>query len=101
MAKAAKSISADKLAALTRDAVKAVPGAKGTFVGKGPIMGFILQSNLSPAGQLDLATQITDSITQAAGGQGVSGLKPKPVVVTRPGQITVGFIAPELGIKIR
>jgi hypothetical protein len=101
MAKTAKSISADKLATLTREAVRSVADAKGKFIGKGPIMGFVLQSGLSPAKQLDLASQITDSVTLTARQQGVGGLRPKPVVVTRPGQIIVGFIAPELQVKIR
>jgi hypothetical protein len=34
-------------------------------------------------------------------GAGVAGLRPSPVVVIRPGRITGGFIAPELGITIR
>jgi len=101
MAKAAKSISADKLAALTRQAVRSVADAKGRFVGKGPIMGFVLQSDVSPTDQLGVASQITDAVTAQARQQGLAGLKPKPVVVVRPGQILAGFIAQELSVKIR
>ena len=101
MAKAAKSISADKLAALTRTAVRSVADAKGKFIGKGPIMGFVLQSGLAASDQLKVASQITDAVTVAARQQGVAGLKAKPVVVTRPGLTIAGFVAAELSVKIR
>jgi len=98
----AKSISAAGLATLTRKAVKAATeGAPGTFVGKGPTMGFVLQNETPIPEQLALATRITEGV--AANAKTVSSLRvqPKPVVVVRPGKIILGFIAPELGIQIR
>lgn len=101
MAKA-RSISAAKLSSLTKAAVRAATrDVSGRFIGRGPTMGFVLQGSLSPSAQLNLASQITDSITANARSAGISGLRPQPVVVTRPGKIILGFIAPELGITIR
>jgi hypothetical protein len=98
----AKSISAAELAKLTRAAVKAATeSAPGTFVGKGPTMGFVLRDQTPIPEQLALATRITEGV--AANAKTVSSLRlqPKPVVVVRPGKIILGFIAPELGIQIR
>jgi hypothetical protein len=101
MAKA-KSISASSLSKLTQAAVKrATQDVPGKFLGKGPTMGYVLQGELAPDKQLELAAAITSGLAEGAKSAGVGGLRPSPVVVVRPGRITVGFIAPELGIKIR
>jgi hypothetical protein len=101
MAKRAQSISANKLAAVTREAVKAVSAVRGRVVGRGPILGFVPPPRLDARQQLALASKVTDSVTVAARAQGVSGLRPKPVVVIRPGTIIAGFIAAELPLSVR
>ena len=101
MAKA-RSISAASLSKLTQAAVKAATqDVPGRFLGKGPTMGYILRGELATSRQLELATKITSGVAQGAKSAGIAGLRPSPVVVIRPGKITVGFIAPELGITIR
>src|SRR5439155_17831160 len=101
MAKA-KSISAASLSKLTLAAVKAATrDVSGTFVGKGPTMGYILRSELNAARQLELAKQITNGVAANARAAGISGVRPQPVVVIRPGKIIAGFIAPELAVTIR
>ena len=101
MAKAT-SISAAKLADFTRLAVKAAAqNVPGKLVLKGPTLGYILAGELGAAKALDLATAITSGVAVNARQAGVSGLKPKPVVIARPGNITLGFIAQELGINVR
>ena len=64
-------------------------------------MGYVLAQELAASKALSLATTIATGIATNARAAGVAGLKPKPVVITRPGTITVGFIAEELGISIR
>jgi hypothetical protein len=65
-------------------------------------MGYILRQALAPAKALGLATEIASAVSTNARAAGLSGIKPKPVVVGRPGGIiTVGFIAQELGITVR
>jgi hypothetical protein len=101
MAKA-KSISAASLSKLTLAAVKAATrDVSGKFTGKGATMGYILQQELSAPQQLDLAKQITNGVAANARAAGISGVRPQPVVVIRPGKIIAGFIAPELGVAIR
>lgn len=101
MAKA-KSISAASLSKLTLAAVRAATrDVSGKFIGKGATMGYILQKELSAPQQLDLATQITNGVAANARAAGISGVRPQPVVVIRPGKIIAGFIAPELGVTIR
>ena len=101
MAKAS-SISAANLAKFTQAAVKAAtPDVPGKLVSKGPTMGYILAKALAADEALRLATAITAGVAANARLAGVSGIKPKPVVVQRPGNITVGFIAQELGITVR
>jgi hypothetical protein len=100
MAKAT-SISAASLGKFTQAAVKdATLKLSGKLTIKGPTMGFILQQDLGNARALTLATTIADGVASNARAAGVVGLKPKPVVIRRPGSITVGFIAPEIpGIR--
>lgn len=101
MAKA-RSISADALATLTRAAVKDVTkDVQGKFLGKGPIMGFVLQKQVSAKEGLAVATNITDALAANVKTAGVPGVRPQPVVVIRPGKIIAGFIAPELNVTIR
>jgi len=101
MAKAT-SISAANLAKFTQAAVKAATqDLSGRLVSKGPTMGYILARELAAGKAINLATTITNGVTANARAAGLSGIKPKPVVITRPGNITVGFIAQELGITIR
>ena len=101
MAKA-RSISAASLSKLTQAAVRAATrDVAGKFIGKGPTMGYILQDDLRLPEQLELATEITNGLAANARAAGISGLRPQPVVVIRPGRIIAGFIAPELGITIR
>jgi hypothetical protein len=101
MAKAT-SISAANLAKFTQAAVKAAKqDVPGKLISKGPTMGYVLAQELAGARALDLATAITNGVASNARAAGISGIKPKPVVVQRPGTITVGFIAQELGITIR
>ena len=101
MAKA-RSISAASLSKLTQAAVRAATrDVAGKFVGRGPTMGYILKDDLRLAEQLELATEITNGLAANARAAGISGLRPQPVVVIRPGKIIAGFIAPELGITIR
>lgn len=101
MAKA-RSISAANLTELTRAAVKAATtNVPGKFVGKGPTMGYMLQQKGRSSGQLELARQITEGVAANAREEGISGLKPKPVVVVRPGRVIAGFIESELGVTIR
>ena len=101
MAKA-RSISAANLSKLTQAAVRgATKDVAGKFVGKGPTMGYILKDDLRLSQQLELATEITNGLALNARAAGISGLRPQPVVVIRPGKIIAGFIAPELGITIR
>ena len=101
MAKA-KSISAASLRDLTQAAVKAATqDVKGRFLGRPPVCGYILQQDLRGNQQLELATQIANGVAVNARAAGISGLRPSPVVVIRPGQIICGYIAPELGITIR
>lgn len=101
MAKA-RSISAASLSKLTQAAVRAATrDVAGKFIGKGPTMGYILQDDLRLPEQLELATEITNGLAANARAAGISGLRPQPVVVIRPGKIIAGFIAPELGITIR
>jgi len=64
-------------------------------------MGYVLAQSLTASKALNLATTITASVASNARAAGVAGIKPKPVVITRPGTITVGFIAEELGVSIR
>jgi hypothetical protein len=98
----AKSISAANLSKFTQAAVKAATaGVPGKFIGTGPTMGFILQQDLGAAQQLELATGIANGVAANAKAAGMVGLRPKPVVVIRPGKIIAGFIAPELGLTIR
>lgn len=101
MAKTAKSISASKLAGLTREAVRSVSEVKGKFVGRGPILGFVAPDNLEPKQQLALASQITDAITLIAKDQALPALRPKPIVVHRPGTIIAGYLASELAVRVR
>jgi hypothetical protein len=101
MAKAT-SISAANLAKFTQSAVKAATAEiPGRLVTKGPTMGYTTAEALSPARALKLATTIAAGISETARAAGVSGIKPKPVVITRPGGTTLGFIAQELGLTIR
>ena len=101
MAKAT-SISADKLANFTKAAVRAAdPAVPGRAILRGPIMGFILAQELPAARAMSLATDIASGVTTNARAAGITGIRPKPVVITRPGVITVGFIAQELGVTIR
>jgi hypothetical protein len=101
MAKAT-SISAENLASFTKQAVRAAaPSVPGRTILRGPIMGFILAQELAPARALSLATDIASGVATTARSAGIAGLRPKPVVVRRPGNITVGFIAQELGVTIR
>ena len=97
----AKSITA-QLTSITRAAVKvAAKDLKGTFVGKGPTMGFILDQALAPSAQLDLATRIASAVEVSGKEAGLGALRPKPVVVFRPGRIIAGFLSPELTINVR
>jgi hypothetical protein len=64
-------------------------------------MGYVLAQSLTAGKALNLATTIATGVASSARAAGVAGIKPKPVVITRPGTITVGFIAEELGISIR
>jgi hypothetical protein len=100
MAKRAQSISANKLAEVTREAVKAV-NAQGRFIGRGPILGFVPPPRLDARQKLALAGRVTNAVAQTARAQGVSGLRAKPVVVIRPGTIIAGFIAAELPLSVR
>jgi hypothetical protein len=101
MAKAT-SISAANLAKFTQAAVKAAtPDVPGRLILKGPTMGYILAKELSAGKALTLATAITEGVSANARQAGLSGIKPKPTVITRPGNITIGFIAQELGIPVR
>ena len=101
MAKAT-SISAANLAKFTQAAVRAATqDLPGKLISKGPTMGYILAQELAAAKAIDLATTITNGVAANARAAGLSGIKPKPVVVRRPGNVTVGFIAQELGITIR
>ena len=102
MAKAT-SISAANLAKFTQAAVRAAAqDVPGKLISKGPTMGYILAQELAAAEAMDLATAITNGVAaKLLAAAGLSGIKPKPVVVSRPGNITVGFIAQELGITIR
>jgi hypothetical protein len=72
----------------------------GKFSGKGPTLGYILQQELKGTQQLELATSIASGLTVTAKAGGVSGLIAKPVVVIRPGTITVGYLAQELNIPV-
>jgi len=102
MAKTAQTISADKLAALTREAVGAADLARaGRIVGRGPILGFVPPRNFDARQQLAAATRVTNAVATTARAQGVSGLKPKPAVVIKPGVIIAGFIAAELSVRVR
>jgi hypothetical protein len=102
MATKAKSITAAELSKLTQVAVKsATKGVPGKFVGRGPTMGYILQQELSIAKQLDIASQITKTLTVDAKAAGITGLGLTPVVVARPGKIIAGFIAAELKVAVR
>jgi len=101
MAKAT-SISAANLAKFTQAAVKAATAdVPGRLIARGPTMGYILAKELTAAKALDLATAITTGVGANARAAGLAGIKPKPVVLTRPGNITIGFIAQELGIPVR
>jgi len=101
MAKAT-SISAANLGKFVQAAVRAATSdVPGRLVSRGPTMGFVLAQQLGASRALNLATTITNGVTANARAAGVTGIKPKPVVVTRPGNITVGFIAQELGVSIR
>jgi hypothetical protein len=100
----AKSITADKLNQLTKQAVRTVTtvdGVAGKFSGKGVTMGFVLSEALAPADQLTLASEITTRLNSDAAGAGAPGLGAKPLVVVREGRVTVGFLAPELRLKVR
>jgi hypothetical protein len=98
----ATSISATKLAKFVQAAVKAAtPDVSGRLVSKGPTMGYVLAQDLTAGKALNLATTIATGVASNARAAGVAGIKPKPVVVSRPGNITVGFIAQELGVSIR
>ena len=99
----ATSISAANLAKFTQAAVKAARrDVPGRLVSKGPTIGYILAQSLAPAKALVLATEIASAVSTNARAAGISGIKPKPVVVGRPGGIiTVGYIAEELGITVR
>lgn len=101
MAKAT-SISAANLSRFIQSAVKAAtPDVPGRLVSKGPTMGYVLAQELTASKALNLATTIATGVASNARAAGVAGIKPKPVVITRPGTITVGFIAEELGVSIR
>ena len=101
MAKAT-SISAANLSRFIQSAVKAAtPDVPGRLVSKGPTMGYVLAKALTANKALSLATTIATGVASNARAAGVAGIKPKPVVITRPGTITVGFIAEELGVSIR
>lgn len=98
----ATSISAAKLGKFVQAAVKAATSdVPGRLVSKGPTMGYVLAQEIAAAKALNLATAIATGVSTNARAAGVAGIKPKPVVVTRPGNITVGFIAQELGVSIR
>ena len=98
----AKNITAAELSKLTQAAVKAATeGLEGKFVGKGPTIGYQLRQELAPSKQLDLATQITRRVAENAKAAGISGIRPKPLVVQRPGQIIAGYWPSELGINVR
>ena len=101
MAKAT-SISAANLSKFIQSAVKAsTQEVPGRLVSRGPTMGYVLAQQLTASKALTLATTIATGVASNARAAGVVGIKPKPVVITRPGTITVGFIAEELGISIR
>jgi hypothetical protein len=101
MAKAT-SISAANLAKFTQAAVRAATkDVPGKVVSRGPIMGYILAQELVAGNPIELATEIAKGVAANARAAGLSAVKPKPVVVQRPGNITVGFIAQEIGIAIR
>ena len=97
----AKSISAANLTKLTQAAVKAATPDAGKFIGKGTWIGIRLIKDLGTTKNLELATQITQGVAANAKAGGISGIKPKPVVVSRPGIIIAGYIAGELGVEIR
>jgi hypothetical protein len=102
MATKAKSITAAELTKLTRAAVKAsTGGVVGSFVGKGPTMGYLLRQDLAASKQLELAEQISKNVAVTAKASGVAGIRPKPVVVIRPGKIIAGYWPAELNITIR
>lgn len=101
MAKAT-SISASNLAKFIQAAVKAAgPEVPGRLISRGPVMGYILAEELTAEESLHLATTITNSVASNAREAGIAGVRREPVVVGRPGNITVGFIAQELGVRIR
>jgi hypothetical protein len=98
----AKSITAADLTKLTRAAVKAsTKGVAGTFIGTGQTMGYILREDLAAGKQLEIAVQIATGVADSAKAAGISGIRPKPLVVLRPGKIIAGFWPAELDIPIR
>ncbi len=102
MATKAKSITAAELTKLTQAAVKAsIKGVEGKFIGKGQTIGYILRQELAASKELDLAAQISERVAENAKAAGISGIRPKPVVVLRPGQIIAGYWPSELNIKVR
>jgi hypothetical protein len=103
MAGKAKSISASDLSKITKAAVKvAAAGVPGKFTnGGGPTTGYILKKALPPEAQLALASSIAKQVTANAKAEGIPGLQPKPVVITRPGGTTIGYLAHELNITVK
>lgn len=98
---APKSISAAELKKFTTAAVKAATAnVPGKIVFGPSTIGFILREDLGAARNLELATQISDALQSNARAAGVK-LKLDPVVVLRPGKITVGIIPPDLDLPIR
>jgi|SRR5215510_10505147 len=98
----AGSITAAELSKLTQAAVKAATeGVQGKFIGRGPTIGYQLRQELAPAKQLEIATEITKRVGENAKAAGISGLRPRPVVVQRPGVTIAGYWPSEIGIKVR
>ena len=98
---APKSISKADLTKLTQAAVKAAAAnIPGKLVIKPSTIGYILREDLGAARNLALATEIANTMQRNARAAGVT-LKPSPVVVLRPGVITVGIIAADLNIPVR
>jgi hypothetical protein len=98
---APKSISAAELKKFTAAAVKAAAAnVPGKIVVKPSTIGYILREDLGAARNLELATQISNTLQSNARAAGIP-LKPSPVVVIRPGIITVGIIAADLNLPIR
>lgn len=102
MATKAKSITVADLSKLTQAAVKAsTEGVAGRFIGRGQTMGYVLQQDFPASKQLELAVQISKRVGENASAAGITGIRPKPVVVITPGKIIAGYWPTELDITIR